>query len=89
MDDSTRYGGCVHHVAGCGRYGWILLPDGRDVFLHQRALKHGYGHTLAPGAQLTFLVVEGDRGLVAVNAELIGGADDCAQTALAAPVGIG
>ena len=77
MDTETRFGGCVHHVADCGAFGWILLPDGETLFLHRKAITNA--DTLKPGDQVTFQIIETPRGLKAVDVELIGGDADRVQ----------
>jgi cold shock CspA family protein len=74
-------------VARSGEYGFIELPNGGAVFIHVRALLNG--HALEVGAQVTFRLVETERGLRAVDAELIGVAEDCAQAGCGASAGGG
>jgi cold shock CspA family protein len=87
MTDQARYGGAISRIARSGEYGFIDLPDGRDVFLHRSKLLNR--SILQAGDQVVFSVIETDRGLRALDAELIGGPEIDAQAALGASAGIG
>ena len=48
-------------------YGFITTTEGKDVFVHFSAIqKEGY-KTLNEGQEVTFDVIEGDRGPQAAN----------------------
>ena len=48
-------------------YGFITTAEGKDVFVHYSAIqKEGY-KTLNEGQEVTFDVIEGDRGPQAAN----------------------
>ncbi|MBR3839805.1 MAG: cold-shock protein [Erysipelotrichales bacterium] len=48
-------------------YGFITTAEGKDVFVHFSAIqKEGY-KTLNEGQEVTFDVIEGDRGPQAAN----------------------
>jgi len=48
-------------------YGFIAQEDGQDVFVHFSAIKGEGFKTLAEGEEVEFEVVEGEKGLQAVN----------------------
>jgi CspA family cold shock protein len=48
-------------------YGFILTPDGREIFVHYSNIAgHGF-KTLGQGEQVTFEIVQGQKGLRAEN----------------------
>jgi len=48
-------------------YGFIATTDGRDIFVHYSSIAGDGYKTLAEGDDVTFDVVEGDKGLRAEN----------------------
>lgn len=48
-------------------YGFIAQEDGQDVFVHFSAIKGEGFKTLAEGEEVEFEVVDGEKGLQAVN----------------------
>ncbi|MBW1815384.1 MAG: cold-shock protein [Deltaproteobacteria bacterium] len=48
-------------------FGFIEQEDGKDVFVHYSAIDNDGFKTLAEGDQVSFDVVEGDRGPSAKN----------------------
>lgn len=66
-------------------YGFIL-PDGGgdDLFAHYSAIEMDGYRTLKAGQQVTFDVVEGDKGLHATKIQAVGGSSASASTPQAA-----
>lgn len=52
------------------QFGFITGEDGKDYFVHTSALNAGV--TIAEGTDVTFDVVQGDKGLKAANVGLAG-----------------
>jgi CspA family cold shock protein len=50
-------------------FGFISREDGPDVFVHHSAINGEGFKTLAEGDEVSFDVVEGDKGLRAANIE--------------------
>ena len=48
-------------------YGFIATSDGRDIFVHYASISSGGYKTLNEGDQVTFDIVEGEKGLRAEN----------------------
>ncbi len=48
-------------------YGFIAASDGRDVFVHYSDISGGGFKTLAEGDEISFDVIEGEKGPRAVN----------------------
>jgi CspA family cold shock protein len=48
-------------------YGFIATEDGRDIFVHYASISGEGYRTLAEGDDVTFDVVEGEKGLRAEN----------------------
>jgi len=48
-------------------YGFIATSDGRDVFVHYSSITGDGYRTLFEGQQVTFDIVEGEKGLKAEN----------------------
>lgn len=49
-------------------FGFISQPDGRDVFVHYSSIiTEGQYRTLNPGAEVTFDISPGPKGLNAIN----------------------
>lgn len=55
-------------------YGFITAEDGKDYFVHASGL--GEGVRLNENDEVTFDVVESDRGLKAENVQKAGSADE-------------
>ncbi|MCK0537263.1 cold shock domain-containing protein [Alcanivorax sp. CY1518] len=43
-------------------FGFILTEDGREIFVHFRALQNGGRRSLQQGARVRFVINETDRG---------------------------
>jgi CspA family cold shock protein len=62
---ATRETGNVKWFNDAKGYGFIQREDGKDVFVHYRAIR-GEGHrSLAEGQQVEYAVVTGEKGLQA------------------------
>ena len=48
-------------------YGFIATPDGRDIFVHYSSISGDGYKTLNEGDDVTFDIIEGDKGLRADN----------------------
>lgn len=48
-------------------YGFIATDDGRDIFVHYSSISSDGYKTLVEGDDVTFDIVEGDKGLRAEN----------------------
>ena len=53
-------------------YGFIKRKGGKDVFVHFSAIKKSGFKTLREGQEVTFEVVQGDKGLQAAEVEVVG-----------------
>ncbi|WQG58680.1 cold shock domain-containing protein [Pseudomonas sp. RTB3] len=62
---SARETGSVKWFNDAKGYGFIQRGDGKDVFVHYRAIR-GEGHrSLAEGQQVEYALVSGEKGLQA------------------------
>ncbi|MES2870601.1 MAG: cold shock domain-containing protein [Pseudomonadota bacterium] len=62
---TMRVTGSVKWFNDAKGYGFIQCEEGRDVFVHYRAIR-GEGHrSLAEGQQVEYTQVSGDKGLQA------------------------
>ena len=52
-------------------FGFIEREDGSDIFVHYSAISAEGFRTLAEGQEVSFDVVEGDKGLQASNVQLV------------------
>lgn len=52
-------------------FGFIEREDGSDIFVHYSAINTEGFRTLAEGQEVSFDVVEGDKGLQASNVQLV------------------
>ena len=52
-------------------FGFIEAQDGKDVFVHFRAIKGDGFKTLTDGQEVSFEVEQGQKGPQAVNVELV------------------
>ena len=53
-------------------YGFITNENGEDVFVHYSGINMEGFKTLADGANVTYELTEGKRGMVATNVVVIG-----------------
>ena len=52
-------------------FGFLEQENGKDVFVHYRAISGAGFKTLKEGQKVQFTVEDGDKGLQAVNVELL------------------
>ena len=52
-------------------FGFIEREDGSDIFVHYSAINAEGFRTLAEGQEVTFDVVEGEKGLQASNVQVV------------------
>jgi len=52
-------------------YGFIQKDDGGDIFVHHSAIKTNGYKTLKEGQRVSFEIVEGKKGLTAVEVESV------------------
>ena len=65
---------CTGHVKWFNNtkgFGFLEKEDGKDVFVHYSAINGEGFKTLKEGQKVQFVVEEGDKGLQAVNVEVI------------------
>ena len=65
---------CTGHVKWFNNtkgFGFLEKEDGKDVFVHYSAISGEGFKTLKEGQKVQFVVEEGDKGLQAVNVELV------------------
>lgn len=59
--------GNVKWFNGAKGYGFITDENGKDVFVHYTGINGDGFRTLEDGAEVTFDIVDGDKGPQAVN----------------------
>lgn len=69
---SNRQTGTVKWFNDEKGFGFITPESGPDVFVHFRAIKVDGFKTLKEGQQVSFLVVQGQKGLQADEVQVIG-----------------
>ncbi len=52
-------------------YGFIITEDGQEVFVHFSAIKSDGYKTLEEGQEVTFELVDGEKGMSAKNVEKV------------------
>lgn len=65
---------CTGHVKWFNEskgFGFLEQEDGKDVFVHYSAISGSGFKTLKEGQKVQFTVEESDKGLQAVNVELV------------------
>ena len=65
---------CTGHVKWFNNtkgFGFLEKEDGKDVFVHYSAISGDGFKTLKEGQKVQFVVEEGDKGLQAVNVEIV------------------
>lgn len=60
-------------------YGFILNPDGEDVFVHYRAIQVEGFKNLREGQVVSFLQIKSEKGWQAAEVELEGSVADSAE----------
>ncbi|MDO6459286.1 cold shock domain-containing protein [Granulosicoccaceae sp. 1_MG-2023] len=59
---SERTSGTVKWFDNAKGYGFIVNPDGEDVFVHYRAIEGDGYKTLTEGQRVSFTATRGDKG---------------------------
>ena len=65
------YTGHVKWFNNTKGFGFLEKEDGKDVFVHYSAINGEGFKTLKEGQKVQFIVEQGDKGLQAVNVEVI------------------
>ena len=65
-----RHAGAVVRVFADEGYGFAVMPDGREVFFDRASVTGDGWARLDLGSDITFSLMEGDKGLYAVNVTL-------------------
>ena len=68
---SNRQSGTVKWFNDEKGYGFITRDQGYDVFVHYRNLEGKGRRSIAKGQRVSFIVVDGDKGLQAEEVEAI------------------
>lgn len=63
--------GTVKWFNGAKGYGFITDETGKDVFVHYTGINSNGFRTLEDGAEVTFDIVDGDKGPQAVNVTVV------------------
>lgn len=63
--------GTVRWFSNKRGYGFIQKDDGGDIFVHHSAIKTNGYKTLKEGQRVSFEIVEGKKGLTAVEVESV------------------
>jgi len=61
-DEEDRQKGTVKWFNATKGFGFVICEDGKEIFVHFRALKHGGRRSLKDGSRISFVVTHGDRG---------------------------
>ncbi len=72
---SNRKSGTVKWFNTEKSYGFILSPEGEDVFVHYRAIQAKGFKNLREGQSVTYLQVKSDKGWQAAEVEIVADAD--------------
>ena len=67
----STYTGHVKWFNNTKGFGFLEKEDGKDVFVHYSAINGEGFKTLKEGQKVQFIVEKGDKGLQAVNVEVI------------------
>ena len=60
--DEDRQQGVVKWFNATKGFGFVICEDGKEIFVHFRALKHGGRRSLKDGSRISFVITHGDRG---------------------------
>ena len=69
-----REEGHIKWFSGAKGYGFIIRPDGEEIFVHHRALRDKSRRELPDGQPVSYVVVDRDKGPQADDVELRDGA---------------
>ena len=61
-EEEDRQKGTVKWFNATKGFGFVICEDGKEIFVHFRALKHGGRRSLKDGSRISFVVTHGDRG---------------------------
>ena len=61
-EEVDRQKGTVKWFNATKGFGFVICEDGKEIFVHFRALKHGGRRSLKDGSRISFVVTQGDRG---------------------------
>ena len=73
-----REEGTVKWFSGAKGYGFIVRPDGEEIFLHHRALRDKSRREIPDGHPVSYVVVERDKGPQADDVDLTGAQENAA-----------
>ena len=73
-----REEGTVKWFSGAKGYGFIIRPDGDEIFLHHRALRDKSRREIPDGHPVSYVVVERDKGPQADDVDLTGAQENAA-----------
>ena len=73
-----REEGTVKWFSGAKGYGFIVRPDGEEIFLHHRALRDKSRREIPDGHPVSYVVVERDKGPQADDVDLTGAQEHAA-----------
>ena len=73
-----REEGTVKWFSGAKGYGFIIRPDGEEIFLHHRALRDKSRREIPDGHPVSYVVVERDKGPQADDVDLTGARENAA-----------
>ena len=68
---SERKQGTVKWFYNAKGYGFIVAPDGQDVFVHYRVVAGEGYRSLSEGQQVEYVAVQGEKGWQAIEAVAI------------------
>ncbi len=68
---SERSKGTVKWFDNAKGYGFIINPDGEDVFVHYRSIQGDGYKTLSEGQEVTFTATRGEKGWQAAEVALV------------------
>jgi CspA family cold shock protein len=60
--NQDRQQGVVKWFNATKGFGFVICEDGKEIFVHFRALKHGGRRSLKDGSRISFVITHGDRG---------------------------
>lgn len=64
--------GTITRIDPSGEFGFIAAPDGQEIYFHKNSVLAGAFERLKPGARVTFVEEEGEKGPQASTVRLMG-----------------
>lgn len=64
--------GTIDRIDPSGEHGFIVTPDGQEVYFHKNSVLAGTFDRLQPGMRVTFAEEQGEKGLQASTVKLMG-----------------